>query len=218
MLANHSRGAACARVIDRHPGPSPQTRALAVHARTLAIYSKLGIVERALELGKVGTAANMWARGRRMARVPLGDIGRDLSPYPFVLMLGQDDNERILGEKLRDQGIAVQWNTELIALEQSSSHVTATLGQPDGTNRKTAAAWVAGCDGARSAVRELNGITFPGAPYEHVFFVADTLVRAHGADELNVYAAPGFHLFFRCAGPITGARRHPAAQLRSRTM
>jgi len=26
--------------------------------------------------------------------MPLGDIGRDLSGYPFLLILGQDDNER----------------------------------------------------------------------------------------------------------------------------
>ena len=39
--------------------------------------------------------------------------------------------------------------------------------------RQVKAAWVAGCDGSRSPVREMSGITFPGAPYEHVFFVAD---------------------------------------------
>lgn len=203
MLANQlGRRGVRAKIIDRHAGPSLQTRALAVHARTLEIYSKLGIVERALELGKRGEGANMWARGRRMARVPLGDIGRDLSPFPFVLMLGQDDNERIMGEKLRDSGVAVQWDTELVALDQSSGCVTATLRQPDGTARKVTAAWVAGCDGARSAVRELNGIPFPGAPYEHVFFVADT--QATGTmvpDELNVYMLPqGFHLFFPMRG------------------
>ena len=47
----------------------------------------------------------MWAHGRRAARVPLGDIGKDLSPYPFLLILGQDDNERLLGEALRDRGV-----------------------------------------------------------------------------------------------------------------
>jgi 2-polyprenyl-6-methoxyphenol hydroxylase-like FAD-dependent oxidoreductase len=203
MLANQlGRRGVRATIIDRHAGPSVQTRALAVHARTMEIYSKLGIVERALELGKRGNAANMWARGRPMARVPLGDIGRDLSPFPFVLMLGQDDNERIMGDKLGDWGMAVQWNTELAALEQSASHVIATLRQPNGTTRKFTAAWVAGCDGARSAVRELSGITFPGAPYEHVFFVADTEVTGSMVpDELNVYMLlQGFHLFFPMRG------------------
>src|SRR5688572_5466719 len=98
MLANQlARRGVRAMIIDRHAGPSLQTRALGVQARTLEIYAQLGIVERALELGKRATGANMWAQGRRAARVPLGDIGRDLSPFPFVLILGQDDNERIMG-------------------------------------------------------------------------------------------------------------------------
>ena len=55
-------------IIDRHRGPSLQTRALGVQARTLEIYAKLGIAERALDLGKRGTGANIWAEQRHMAR------------------------------------------------------------------------------------------------------------------------------------------------------
>ncbi len=203
MLANQlGRRGVRTLIIDRHSGPSLQTRALGVQARTMEIYSKLGIVDRAFELGKRGTGANIWAQGRRMARVPLGEAGKDLTPYPFIFILGQDDNEKIMGEKLRDWGLSVQWNTELVGLDQESGQVTASLKQPDGSIRKIAAAWVAGCDGARSAVRELNGVTFPGAAYEHVFFVADT--EATGSmvpDEVNVYLwKQGFHLFFPMRG------------------
>jgi 2-polyprenyl-6-methoxyphenol hydroxylase-like FAD-dependent oxidoreductase len=142
---------------------------VAVQARTLEIYSRLGIAERALDLGKRGTGANMWSGGRKRARIPLGDIGRSLSPFPFVLILGQDDNERILGDHLRTLDVSVQWSTELTALRQERGQVAATLRRPDGTQRSVTAAFVGGCDGSRSAVRELCGITFPGAPYEHVF-------------------------------------------------
>ena len=108
MLANQlARRGVRATIIDRHAGPALQTRALGVQARTLEIYSHLGIADRALELGKRATGANLWAEGRPTARIPLGDIGRDLSPYPFLLILGQDDNERLLGETLREQGMAV---------------------------------------------------------------------------------------------------------------
>src|SRR5438128_11005105 len=113
MLANPLvRRGVRVRIIDRHAGPSLQTRALGVQARTLEIYSHLGIVERALELGKRATGANIWVQGRRAARVPLGDIGRDLSPYPSLLIVGQTDNERLLGDALRARGTAVQWDTE----------------------------------------------------------------------------------------------------------
>jgi 2-polyprenyl-6-methoxyphenol hydroxylase-like FAD-dependent oxidoreductase len=203
MLANQlGRRGVRAMIIDHHAGPSLQTRALGVQARTLEIYSHLGIAERALELGKRATGANLWAQGRPAARIPLGDIGRDLSPYPFLLILGQDDNERLLGEALRQWGVAVQWDTELVGLTQEADRVKATLKQPDGTSREVTVAWVAGCDGARSAVRDLSGIAFVGAPYEHVFFVADTQMTGPMVpDELNVYLwRDGFPLFFPMRG------------------
>lgn len=203
MLANQlARRGVRFRIIDRHPGPAVQTRALGVQARTLEIYSHLGIANRALELGKRGRGANIWARGRRAARVPVGDIGEGLSPYPFLLILGQDDNERLLGEALRQHGLDVEWNTELVGLTQDAGRVVARLKHADGTVRETTTGWVGGCDGARSAVRELNRIAFQGAPYEDVFFVADTVMTGPMvADELNVYLwRKGFHLFFPMRG------------------
>jgi 2-polyprenyl-6-methoxyphenol hydroxylase-like FAD-dependent oxidoreductase len=204
MLANQlARRGVRYLLIDRHGGPARETRALGVQARTLEIYQKLGIIGRALELGTPGHGANLWADGVLKGHVPLGDAGREITPYPYILILGQDDNERIMGERLRALGGAVQWNTELIALEQRADRVAATLKMADGTTRKIEAAWVAGCDGARSAVRELNAIAFPGAPYEHVFFVADVeMTGTMVPDEVNVYLwKSGFHLFF----PMRGA-------------
>jgi 2-polyprenyl-6-methoxyphenol hydroxylase-like FAD-dependent oxidoreductase len=203
MLGNQlARRGVRALLVDRNPGPSIQTKALGVQARTLEIYAHLGIAEQALELGTRATGANMWVEGRRVARVPLGDIGRDLSPYPFLLILGQDDNERLLGESLRDRGIAVQWSTELVDLEQTSEHVSASVKRADGSILEITADWVAGCDGAHSAVRSLCQIPFPGAPYEHVFFVADTRVTGPMVPgELNVYLwQGGFHLLFPMRG------------------
>lgn len=203
MLANQlARRGVRVQIIDRHSGPAQQSRAMAVQARTLEIYSKLGIADQALALGKTGTGANLWAEGRWTARIPLGDIGRDQSPFPYVLILGQDDNERIMGRHLLDQGVAVQWNTELVEFEQQADSITATIKTADGATRQISAGYLAGCDGARSTVREQSGITFPGAPYEHVFFVADTVATGPmRPDELNIYLwRDGFHLLFPMRG------------------
>lgn len=203
MLANQlARRGVRVQIIDRHSGPAQQSRAMAVQARTMEIYSKLGIADRALALGQTGTGANLWAEGRWGARIPLGDIGRDMSPFPYVLILGQDDNEVIMGKHLLGQGIAVQWNTELLQFEQHPDSVTATIKTADGATKQISAAYMAGCDGARSAVREQSGISFPGAPYEHVFFVADTVATGPmRPDELNVYLwRDGFHLLFPMKG------------------
>jgi 2-polyprenyl-6-methoxyphenol hydroxylase-like FAD-dependent oxidoreductase len=204
MLANQlARLGVRPMIIDRHDGPAVQTRALGVQARTLEIYAQLGIAARAIELGRKATGADMWTLGRWAARVPLGDIGRNISAYPYLLILGQDDNERLLGEALQKQGVTVGWSTELVGLQQTPDQVVARLRQSDGTIRELRAAWVAGCDGTRSAVRELNHIEFQGAPYEHVFFVADTrIIGAMVPDEVNVYLWPhDFLLFFPMRGP-----------------
>src|SRR5256884_4738279 len=203
MLANQLvRRGVRLRIIDRHAGPARESRALGVQARTLEIYSHLGIADQAVALGKRADGAVLWAQGRRAARVPLGDIGRHVSPYPYLLVLGQDDNERLLGEALRARGLSVQWNTELVGLVQDTDRVTATLKNPDGTRSEVTVPWLAGCDGARSTVRELSGIAFEGAPYQHVFFVADVQMTGSMApDVLNVYLwRSGFHLVFPMRG------------------
>ena len=202
MLANQlARRGTDFVIIDRHAGPSVETRALGVQARTLEIYSQLGIVEKALKLGKPSYGGNMWVKGHRVAKVPLA-LGRDLSPYPFILILGQDDNERLLGELLVNHGVQIQWNTELTGITQLNDHAMATIKQTDGSASEIQARWIAGCDGAHSAVRNLNKIDFPGAPYEHVFYVADTTaIGSLVPDELNVFLLrEGFHLFFAMRG------------------
>jgi len=97
----------------------------------------------------------------------------------------------------------VQWNTELVGLSQYPEHVSATLTEADGSRREIRAKWLAGCDGPHSAVRTLSTIAYPGAPYEHVFFVADTSVTGPMVPgELNVFFwRDGFHVFF----PMRGA-------------
>ncbi len=207
MLANQlARRGVRVLVVDRNPGPSVRTKALGVHARTLEIYSKLGIVGQALELGTRAIGANMWVNGKRAARIPFGDIGSGLSAYPFLLILGQDDNERLLGDALRAHAVDVQWNTELVELVQKPEHANATLKRSDGSTLQVDAQWVAGCDGPRSTVRERCKIDFVGAPYEHVFFVADTQVSGPMVPgELNLYLwRGGFHIFFPMRATVAG--------------
>ena len=65
----------------------------------------------------------------------------------------------------------------------------ARLKRPDGAAETCEAAYIAGCDGAHSTVREALEIGFPGGTYAHLFYVAD--VEASGAamnGELHVGA------------------------------
>jgi 2-polyprenyl-6-methoxyphenol hydroxylase-like FAD-dependent oxidoreductase len=161
------------RVIDKSAEAGTTSRALAVQARTLELYRQLGFAGEVVDAGLVFAAANFWARGKRRARVELGRLGAGKSPYPFGLIYPQDEHERFLIARLEEQGVHVERDRELVGFEEAGDHVVAHL---QGSTCK--AAFLAGCDGARSTVREKLGIGFPGGTYQHLFYVAD--VQAGG--------------------------------------
>jgi 2-polyprenyl-6-methoxyphenol hydroxylase-like FAD-dependent oxidoreductase len=166
------------RIIDKAIDIDTTSRALAVQARTLEYYHQLGIADEVVARGHPVPALNLWAKNRAVTRVPLQSIGRDLSPYPFPLIFPQDEHERLLVRRLAGLGAVVERGLELMNFEQSASAMTATLQSADGKRSSCTSAYIAGCDGAHSKVREISGIGFPGGTYDHLFYVAD--VRATG--------------------------------------
>ncbi|MCM8915241.1 FAD-dependent monooxygenase [Pseudomonas inefficax] len=168
------------RIIDKSSGPGEASRAMAVQARTLELYRQLDLAEPVIEAGYKTPAMNMWARGRHRARIPLGDAGKDVSAYPFVLVYPQDRHERLLVQQLQSLGVDVERQTELLSFEEGESHVKALLKHADGREESFTAAFVAGCDGARSLVRQAIGSGFEGGTYKQLFYVAD--VRVTGVE------------------------------------
>ena len=174
------------RIVDKASGPGTTSRALVMHARTLEFYRQLGLADEAIAHGVKFAAVNLWERGRHAARVAIGDIGKDESPFPFMLILAQDEQEALLIAALGRLGVNVERDTELVSFEDKGGAVAATLKTPRGEER-CECAWLAGCDGAHSTVREKLGLRFPGGTYQHVFYVADIHGRGPAVNgELNL--------------------------------
>ena len=161
------------RVVDKAAETGTTLRALGVQARTLEFYWQLGLAEAAVGQGLEFAAANLWVRGRKRARAAFGEMGKGLSPYPYMLIFPQDEHERLLLGRLAAEGVAVERRTELLGFEERGDGVLARLKGPDGTERVCEAGYLAGCDGARSRVRAALDVGFPGGTYEHLFYVAD---------------------------------------------
>ena len=165
------------RVIDEAEGPGTTSRALAVQARTLELYSQLGLADEVIARGQRLTAANLWVGGERRGRAPFGEMGVLQSPFPFGLIFPQDEHERVLIAALKREGVTVERRVRLIGFEEAHDGVVAQL-QPAGREATICrAAYLAGCDGARSMVRQTLGTGFPGGTYSHVFYVADVDAR-----------------------------------------
>ena len=166
------------RVIDKEAEPGTTSRALAVHARTLELYRQSDLAGALVEKGLQFAAINLWVRGKHVGRAAVGEMGTGISPYPYIVIFPQDEHERFLIECLRDLGVEVERPLQLVAFDERGDRVITRLKRPDGSEETCEASYLAGCDGARSAVREVLGTGFPGGTYEHIFYVAD--VQASG--------------------------------------
>jgi 2-polyprenyl-6-methoxyphenol hydroxylase-like FAD-dependent oxidoreductase len=173
-----TRAGISVRIIDKAAEAGTTSRALVVHARTLEFYRQLGIDQAIVGAGLEFTAVNLWVSGRRAARIALGEIGSGASAFPYMLILPQDEHERLLIAELAKRGVDVERRTELVSLREAAGRVETVLRTHDGSTETYAARYVAGADGAHSAVRAALGVGFPGGTYERMFYVAD--VQADG--------------------------------------
>jgi 2-polyprenyl-6-methoxyphenol hydroxylase-like FAD-dependent oxidoreductase len=175
------------RIIDKTADAGTTSRALAVQARTLELYRQLDLAEAVVERGHKVPAVNLWVKGKPKARLSFETIGSNLTPYSFLQIFPQDEHERLLIARLEELGVLVERRTELIGFTDAGERVTARLRGPEGHEEICTASYIAGCDGARSVVRETMGTGFPGGTYRQVFYVADVEAAGPAIDgELHV--------------------------------
>lgn len=161
------------RVVDRTSHSGTTSRALAVQARTLELYAQLGLADEVVARGHKVPAANLWVKGHAAARISFESIGAGLTPYPFLHIFPQDEHEQLLIDRLAAAGVEVERNTELVGFTDEGEGVAAELRGPDGRTTSCFTRYLAGCDGARSSVRDILATGFGGGTYRQIFYVAD---------------------------------------------
>ena len=189
-------------IIDKSEGVTAYSKALGVHARTLEIYQQLGLAEYAVAQGTIAGKVRMLAGGKVRGEMNLSSIGQGMSPYPFMLVLEQSRNERLLYDYMQAHGKDVLWQTELQSLTQTETQVTATVNTANGESSIIHSQYLVGCDGPKSPVRHGLGLAFEGSTFERLFHVAD--VEMHwpfSHDALHLCPTPNsFVAFFPMLG------------------
>jgi len=189
-------------VIDGKAGPTTESRALVVQARSMEIYDQLGIAEEVLAQAVPVRSIAPGFGTRVFGRIPIGEIGAGTTPYSSLFVLEQSRNEHILNDNLRRLGGEVFWGHELERLEPDNvdtdsaadgdplSGVTASIRGSRGAVM-VRARYCVGADGTNSAVRQLTGIPFEGATNEHLFYVCDAVgVTGLVSGAVNIRPAP----------------------------
>ena len=140
-------------VADQKEGPTRESRALAVQARTMEIYDQLGLADQVLAGAcpavRMQISADPRLGGISIARLQLGE-----TRFPGIQIFEQSANEQLLSRSLAAAGTDVLWRHRLVDLiddaGQADGPVVALLDGP--------AAWSAsGRDGASAP-------TGPGRP------------------------------------------------------
>jgi len=202
------------RVIDKLSAPAPESRALAVHARSLDMFAQLGIVDELIGTGVKCVGMEMYSGHDQLFRIPLDSVD---AAYPFSLNTPQSETERVLTAHLATLGVGIDRGIELTALSQDAAGVRATLQHPDGDTEEVSAHWVIGADGAHSTVRHLVGDKLEGTFVGEHFVLGDVRIGTHAERSLDPAT---MYTFFSPAGPVLvfpfrGGRARVMAQISS---
>lgn len=191
-------------IIEKNEKTTLLSKAVVVQARTLEIFSELGIADEAVKRGEQTTAMNLFYKGRQKVDINLKGLGEGLSEFPFALSLEQSKTEKLLAEHLRANGKQVQWKCELTHFTQHDDGVTVYYKDEHGTEQIIEAAYLVGCDGAGSMVRHQLNCTFKGSTEPKLFYVADVVLTSTIINKKALYMymiKKGFVIFF----PMEGA-------------
>jgi 2-polyprenyl-6-methoxyphenol hydroxylase-like FAD-dependent oxidoreductase len=193
-------------VVEKNESFTPFSKAIGVQARTLEIYDQLGLAQRAIERGEIADKVRLLEGGEVRGEMHLRNFGKDLSQFPYMLMLEQSKNEELLYEFLLSNNRNVLWKTELESFCQDDSGVSARVKTAKGESQTITGKYLVGCDGASSPVRHGLGLTFAGSTFERLFYVADARVDWElPHDALHVaLAREVFTAFF----PMKGEHRY----------
>ncbi|WP_193045554.1 FAD-dependent monooxygenase [Mycolicibacterium baixiangningiae] len=184
-------------VVDRKAGPTRESRALAVQARTMEVYDQLGLAGTVLE--KANSALRIQVGGSSRGIGPnLMNLQDGATRFPGIQIFEQSRNEELLVGALTAGGGDIRWRHRLVDLQDKTAEpdgrVEALLEDGEGSLHRVRARWCIGADGAASAVRRELNLPFEGKTDDATFWVAD--VRdVRGVPDGAVNIRPGKRTF-----------------------
>jgi 2-polyprenyl-6-methoxyphenol hydroxylase-like FAD-dependent oxidoreductase len=160
LACDLARRGVAVRIIEKTPQFPRSSRAKGPNPRSLEVLEDLGVVDAVIASGTAPLAMRKYRGGQAIADADPYQGSRPTpgAPYDRPWLISQWRLEEILRDRLAEYGVSVELGTELVALAEEDTAVIATLA--DG--RRIETHYMVGCDGGRSAVRKLLGISFEG--------------------------------------------------------
>ena len=181
-------------LLDDHDGAGAGSRAICFAKRTLEIADRLGAADSMLDKGVVWNVGKVFHDDRLLYEFNL--LPETGHRFPAFINLQQPYFERFLHERIvqaQADGapIEIRGSNRVDTLTQHPDHVALEVMTPDGPYALQAD-WLIACDGARSAVRGLLGLSFDGRMFEDNFLIADVRMNADFPTERWFWFEPHF--------------------------
>jgi 3-(3-hydroxy-phenyl)propionate hydroxylase len=166
------------------------SRAICFAKKTLEIFNRLGVARPLVAQGV------SWKKGKVFQRDALL-YEFDLLPepghkMPAFINIQQFVVEKALVDRAVELGVDIRWKNCVTGVETLNAGALLTIETPDGGYRLSAD-FVIACDGARSPVRAILGLDFPGEVFEEQFLIADVKMIGDFPTERWFWFDPPFH-------------------------
>lgn len=158
-------------VLEQDAEPPVHVRALGLHIRSIEMLDQRGLLDRFLAEGTKYPLSGFFAGIAKPAPDNLD------SAHDYVLGIPQPITDRLLNERAEELGTDIRRGKAVVAIDQDSGGVTATLA----TGSVLRGRYLVGCDGGRSSVRKWCGIIFPGEPAGREFLLGEMQATADPA-------------------------------------
>ena len=182
------------RIVERRLEPHHQARGTALQPAVLEMLDRAGLIDAFLDASVRIRHLQVLGPGlRELASTNLGSIG---GTYPFQCSLPQWGTETILREHLASLGLAIEFGTEVISVEDDPAGLRITLKAGDRTEEVTAA-HVLGAGGGHSVTRHSMQEHLVGETYGGHYLVADAKLGMPCPPECGriIVGPTGFGLF-----------------------
>ncbi len=171
------------RVIERRAWRTKESRAMGLSPGSMELFDSRGLAETFAEYGNPADRITLSTGGSvELSALP--------SRYAYLNVIPQSVIEEILETRARELGVEIIRRTEVVDFTQDETGVTVTV-RTDGVQRQERCAYLVGCDGSHSVVREQLGIDFGGSTHPYAAMLADVRLAKAPLEKVRLTPAAG---------------------------
>jgi 3-(3-hydroxy-phenyl)propionate hydroxylase len=147
------------------------SRSICVQGDVLDILARVGVGTQVADVGVTWRHGRTYYRDQQVAEITFPEVGEAAFP-PFV-NTPQTVVELLLEQRVTEEPLVdLRYGHEVVGVDQDDDGVVVRVSTSDGERELRGTHCVA-ADGARSTVRELLGLPFPGLSYQDKFLITD---------------------------------------------